>query len=30
MVDALPKGYREHENAFTGEAEVALFIGKVK
>jgi len=28
--DVLPVGYREHENAFNGEGEVVLFIGKVK
>jgi hypothetical protein len=30
LKDNLSKGYKEHENAFTGKAEQTVFIGKVK
>lgn len=30
MKDNLPKGYKEHENAFVSDTKVTTFIGKVK
>ena len=30
LKDNLSKGYKEHENAFTGKSEQTVFIGKVK
>ena len=30
LKDNLSKGYKEHENAFTGQSKQTVFIGKVK
>jgi len=30
LKDTLPKGYKEHENAFKGKSEQTLFIAKMK
>jgi len=30
LKDKLPKGFKEHENAFTAKTESTVYIGKVK